>query len=87
MQFTAAEQTLASLKRHTYGLTTCYGTTTCGPYTARTNSAIASKTVTGLVNGAACYFVIAARDPNGFSAISAQVYEVTGRIEAWSESF
>ena len=53
--------------------TVYYGTANGGPYPAKTTSTTNSKTVTGLVNGTAYYFVVTATDANGPSAISTQI--------------
>jgi hypothetical protein len=53
--------------------TVWYGTTSGGPYPTKKNSTVASTTVTSLANGTNYYFVVTATDPNGPSAISAQV--------------
>ena len=53
--------------------TVWYGTANGGPYPTKKTSTVASTTVTGLANGTNYYFVATATDPNGPSAISAQV--------------
>ena len=53
--------------------TVYYGTASGGPYPNKKTSTVASTTVTSLVNGTPYYFVATATDPNGPSAISAQV--------------
>ena len=52
--------------------TLLYGTTSGGPYPNRQNVVATNNVVTGLVAGTPYYFVVAASDTNGPSAISAQ---------------
>ncbi len=49
-----------------------YGTVSGGPYPNKKSTPATNITVTGLVNGTACYFVAVASDTNGASAISPQ---------------
>jgi hypothetical protein len=53
--------------------TVYYGATDGGPYPSRQTVTTAPATVTGLANGTPYYFVVAAGDTNGLSAVSAQV--------------
>jgi Calcineurin-like phosphoesterase/Purple acid Phosphatase, N-terminal domain/Fibronectin type III domain len=53
--------------------TVYYGIANGGPYPNKKSSTAASTTVTGLANGTAYYFVVTAADPDGPSAVSAQV--------------